>query len=135
MFIGHVDAGKSTICGNILLLTGRIDVRTVEKYEKEAAELNRESWWLAYVMDENEEEKEKGKTVEVGKSCFETPTRGFTILDAPGHKNYVPNMIEGASQADYAALVISARIGEYETGFERGGQAREHSLLVKSAGV
>jgi hypothetical protein len=135
VFIGHVDAGKSTICGQILLSTGKIDARTVEKYEKEAKEYARDSWWLAYVMDQNEEEKEKGKTVEVGKQTFETETKRITILDAPGHKNYVPNMIGGTSQADYACLVISSRIGEFETGFERGGQTREHSLLAKSAGI
>jgi peptide chain release factor subunit 3 len=135
VFIGHVDAGKSTICGNILLLTNKIDKRLIEAYEQEAKEKGRESWWLAYVMDQNEEERAKGKTVEVGRAFFETSTKRFTILDAPGHKAYVPNMISGASQAEYAALVISARTGEFETGFERGGQTREHAMLAKSFGV
>ncbi|OMJ67690.1 hypothetical protein SteCoe_35078 [Stentor coeruleus] len=135
VFIGHVDAGKSTICGNILLLTNKIDRRLIETYEQEAKEKGRESWWLAYVMDQNEEERAKGKTVEVGRAFFETQNKRFTILDAPGHKAYVPNMINGASQAEYAALVISARISEFETGFERGGQTREHAMLAKSFGV
>lgn len=135
VFIGHVDAGKSTICGNILLLTNKIDKRLIEAYEQEAKEKGRESWWLAYVMDQNEEERAKGKTVEVGRAFFETQNKRFTILDAPGHKAYVPNMISGASQAEYAALVISARISEFETGFERGGQTREHAMLAKSFGV
>ena len=135
VFIGHVDAGKSTICGNILLLTNKIDKRLIEAYEQEAKEKGRESWWLAYVMDQNEEERAKGKTVEVGRAFFETSNKRFTILDAPGHKAYVPNMISGASQAEYAALVISARTGEFETGFERGGQSREHAMLAKSFGV
>jgi peptide chain release factor subunit 3 len=78
-------------------------------------------------MDINEEEKAKGKTVEVGRANFETATKRFTIFDAPGHKNYVPNMIMGASLADYGALVISAKKGEYEAGFEREGQTREHA--------
>jgi len=135
VFIGHVDAGKSTTCGNILFLSGCVDERSVEKYMKEAKDKNRESWFLAYIMDTNEEEKAKGKTVEVGRAHFETPNRRFTILDAPGHKSYVPNMISGASQADVAVLIISARKGEFETGFERGGQTGEHALLAKTLGV
>ena len=90
---------------------------------------------MAYIMDENEEERAKGKTVEVGKAYFQTKSKRFTILDAPGHKNYVPNMIQGAAQADIAALVISARDGEFEAGFQKGGQTREHAQLVKSMGV
>ena len=135
VFIGHVDAGKSTICGNILILTGKVDKRLIESFEQEAKDKGRESWWMAYVMDQNEEERAKGKTVEVGRAFFETTNKRFTILDAPGHKAYVPNMISGASQAEYAALVISARISEFETGFERGGQTREHAMLAKSFGV
>lgn len=77
----------------------------------------------------------QGKTVEVGRAYFETPARKYTILDAPGHKTFVPSMISGAAQADVAILVISARKGEFETGFEKGGQTREHIMLVKTAGV
>merc|ERR1712066_1080235 len=76
-----------------------------------------------------------GKTVEVGCAQFTTPNKRFTILDAPGHKSYVPNMIGGASQADIGVLIISARKGEFETGFERGGQTREHAMLAKTLGV
>lgn len=86
-------------------------------------------------MDTGEEERAKGKTVEVGRAHFETENKRFTMLDAPGHKNYVPNMIQGASQADVAVLVISARKGEFETGFDRGGQTREHAMLAKTLGV
>ena len=135
VFIGHVDAGKSTLSGNILYLTDNVDKRTIERYEREAKELNRESWFLAFIMDTNDEERAKGKTVEVGKACFETEAKRYTILDAPGHKNYVPNMIMGASQADVGVLVISARKGEFETGFDRGGQTREHAMLAKTLGV
>lgn len=135
VFIGHVDAGKSTIGGQIMYLTGMVDKRTLEKYEREAKEKNRETWYLSWCMDTNSEEREKGKTVEVGRGFFETEKKHFTILDAPGHKSFVPNMIGGASQADLAVLVISARKGEFETGFERGGQTREHAMLVKTAGV
>jgi peptide chain release factor subunit 3 len=135
IFIGHVDAGKSTIGGQIMFQTGMVDKRTLEKYEREAKEKNRESWYLSWALDTNLEEREKGKTVEVGRAFFETARKHFTILDAPGHKSFVPNMIGGASQADLAVLVISARRGEFETGFERGGQTREHAMLVKTAGV
>ncbi|CAJ1936675.1 unnamed protein product [Sphenostylis stenocarpa] len=135
VFIGHVDAGKSTTGGQILFLSGQVDERTIQKYEKEAKDKSRESWYMAYIMDTNEEERVKGKTVEVGRAHFETDTTRFTILDAPGHKSYVPNMISGASQADIGVLVISARKGEFETGYERGGQTREHVQLAKTLGV
>ncbi|KAF7457918.1 putative elongation factor Tu [Cryptosporidium felis] len=135
VFIGHVDAGKSTTCGNILYTCGLVDQRTMEKYEREAREKNRESWFLAFIMDTNEEERNKGKTVEVGRASFSLKNRRFTILDAPGHKSFVPNMISGASQADVGVLIISARKGEFETGFERGGQTREHAMLAKTLGV
>jgi peptide chain release factor subunit 3 len=135
VFIGHVDAGKSTICGNILLLTGKVDQNELRKLEILAKEKKRESWYLAYIMDINEEEQAKGKTVEVGKAMFSLPKKRFTLLDAPGHKNYVPNMISGAAQADVACLVISAKQGEFESGFEKGGQTREHAMLARSLGV
>jgi len=86
-------------------------------------------------MDTNEEERAKGKTVEVGRAYFDTPAKRYTVLDAPGHKNYVPNMIMGASQADVGVLVISARKGEFEAGFDRGGQSREHAMLCKTLGI
>ncbi|TDH67836.1 hypothetical protein CCR75_007981 [Bremia lactucae] len=135
VLIGHVDAGKSTLSGNLLYLMDMVDKRTIERYEREAKQRHRESWFLAFIMDTGEEERAKGKTVEVGRAHFETETRRFTILDAPGHKSYVPNMIQGASQADVGILVISARKGEFETGFERGGQTREHAVLAKTLGI
>ncbi|EJD53504.1 hypothetical protein AURDEDRAFT_79954 [Auricularia subglabra TFB-10046 SS5] len=121
--------------GNILYLCGMVDKRTMEKYEKEAKEAGRDSWYLSWALDSTPQERAKGKTVEVGRAYFETDRRRYTILDAPGHKTYVPSMISGAAQADVAVLVISARKGEFETGFERGGQTREHIMLVKTAGV
>ncbi|KAF9586273.1 translation termination factor GTPase eRF3, partial [Lunasporangiospora selenospora] len=135
IFIGHVDAGKSTMGGRILEATGMIDKRTLEKYEKDAKEAGRDSWYLSWALDTNAEERAKGKTVEVGRAYFETDARRYTILDAPGHKTYVPSMIGGAAQADVAVLVISARKGEFETGFEKGGQTREHAVLAKNGGV
>lgn len=143
VFIGHVDAGKSTLGGSILYATGMVDERTLEKYKRDAKEAGRETWYLSWALDLTNEERAKGKTVEVGRGFFKTTyqspdgpvERHFTILDAPGHKSFVPNMIGGASQADVGVLVISARKGEYETGFEKGGQTREHALLARNTGV
>lgn len=135
IFLGHVDAGKSTLGGSILYATGMVDERTMEKYKKEAKEAGRETWYLSWALDLTKEERSKGKTVEVGRGFFETEKRRYSILDAPGHKNFVPSMIGGASQADVGCLVISARKGEYETGFEKGGQTREHAVLAKTSGV
>ncbi|KAJ5267346.1 Eukaryotic peptide chain release factor GTP-binding subunit [Penicillium angulare] len=143
VFIGHVDAGKSTLGGSLLYCTGMVDDRTMEKFKREAKEAGCQSWYMSWVLDLTEEERTKGKTVEVGRAHFSvqvphpegTIERRFSILDAPGHKSYVPHMIGGASQADLACLVISARKGEYETGFEKGGQTREHALLACNSGV
>lgn len=135
IFIGHVDAGKSTLGGQVLIQTGMVDERTLEKYKKEAKDAGRETWYISWVLDLNTEERAKGKTIEVGKGFFETEKRRYTILDAPGHKTYVPHMLSGAAQADVAILVISARKGEFETGFEKGGQTQEHAMLIKTTGA
>uniref|UniRef100_A0A7S0I3M1 Tr-type G domain-containing protein n=1 Tax=Hanusia phi TaxID=3032 RepID=A0A7S0I3M1_9CRYP len=135
VFVGHVDAGKSTISGHIMYLSGQVDERTMEKYEREAKAKHRESWKFAWCMDTTDEERAKGKTQECGRGAFETEAKNYTILDAPGHKNFVPHMIGGAAQADVAVLVISVRKGEFEAGFDRGGQSREHAVLAKTAGV
>jgi peptide chain release factor subunit 3 len=135
VFIGHVDAGKSTIGGQILCQLDMVDKRTMEKYMRESAEKNRGSWYLSWALDTNPEEREKGKTTEVGRACFELSSRKVFILDAPGHKMYVSDMISGANQGDVAVLVVSARINEFETGFDKGGQTREHVLLAKAGGI
>ncbi|KAL6710128.1 translation termination factor GTPase eRF3 [Coniothyrium glycines] len=135
IFLGHVDAGKSTLGGSILISTGMVDERTLDKYKREAKDAGRETWYISWALDLNKEERQQGKTIEVGRGFFETEKRRYSILDAPGHKTYVPNMISGASQADVGLLVISARKGEYETGFEKGGQTREHAMLAKTQGV
>lgn len=135
IFTGHVDAGKSTTGGQLMWLTGSVDKRTMEKLKEEAKAAGRETWYLSWALDQNKEERAKGKTIEVGRAYFESDVRRYTILDAPGHKTFVPNMIQGAAQADVALLVLSARKGEFETGFERDGQTREHAMLVKNNGI
>ncbi|KAM0688637.1 translation termination factor GTPase eRF3 [Conglomerata obtusa] len=134
VFIGHVDAGKSTTAGQILHLLDLIDKRTLEKYKEESALANRESWYLSWALDTNPEERERGKTTEVGKCVFETENKKIYILDAPGHKMYVSDMIVGANQADIAVLVVSARINEFEAGI-KGGQTNEHILLSRASGI
>lgn len=134
IFVGHVDAGKSTICGRILVDLNRIDKRTLEKYREQSAEMNRASWFLSWCMDLNPEERERGKTTEVGTASFDLPHTRINILDAPGHKQFIGEMIDAAFQADVGILVVSARTSEFESGFQ-GGQTKEHLLLLKSSGV
>lgn len=135
VFIGHVDAGKSTTGGHILYLAGKIDKRTLDKYERESKEKNKESWYLSWALDSNPEERERGKTIEVAHASFETERYQVQMLDAPGHRMYVPGMIQGASQADVAVLLVSARQNEFEAGFEKSGQTREHIYLAKACGI
>jgi translation elongation factor EF-1alpha len=135
VFMGHVDSGKSTMAGHVLILTGQVDERTVAACKKEAAKVGHHSWYLAYVLDTDEEERAKCKTRTTGRAHFETPVRRYTILDAPGHSQLVPEMISGTTQADIGVLVVSARRGEFEAGFHKGGQTKEHALLAKALGI
>jgi elongation factor 1-alpha len=133
--IGHVDAGKSTTTGHLIYKLGGIDKRTIEKFEKEAAELGKGSFKYAWVLDNLKAERERGITIDIALWKFETKNFIFTIIDAPGHRDFIKNMITGTSQADCAILVCPAAAGEFEAGISKDGQTKEHALLAKTLGV
>lgn len=135
VIIGHVDAGKSTLMGHLLYQSGTIDDKIIHKYKRESQQIGKSSFHYAWVMDQNAEERQRGITMDIGVKHFDTEHKHVTILDAPGHRDFVPKMITGAVQADMAILVVGASTGEFEAGFKEGGQTREHLILVRSLGV
>jgi len=135
IIIGHVDHGKSTTTGHLFYLTGTIDERTAKAYEEEAKKMGKETFKFAWVLDKLKEERERGLTIDLAFLKFETPKYFFTIIDAPGHRDFVKNMVTGASQADAAVLFVSAKRGEFEAGIGPGGQTREHAFLAFTLGI
>ncbi|ORC89366.1 putative EF-1-alpha [Trypanosoma theileri] len=133
--VGHVDAGKSTATGHLIYKCGGIDKRTIEKFEKEAAEIGKASFKYAWVLDKLKAERERGITIDIALWKFESPKSVFTIIDAPGHRDFIKNMITGTSQADAAILIIASAQGEFEAGISKDGQTREHALLAFTLGV
>ncbi|MHA1291705.1 MAG: translation elongation factor EF-1 subunit alpha [Promethearchaeota archaeon] len=135
VIIGHIDHGKSTMMGCLLIKTGAVTDREARELEKLAKEYDRESWSYAYVFDRLKEERMRGITIDLAFRKFETKSKYFTIIDAPGHADFVKNMITGASQADAAILVVSGKKGEMEVGIAANGQTREHAYLAQTLGV
>ena len=133
--IGHVDAGKSTTTGHLIYKCGGINKRTIEKFENEAAELGKSSFKYAWVLNNLKAERERAITIDIALWKFESPKYNFTVIDAPGHRGFIKNMITGTSQADVAVLVVASGVGEFEAGISKNGQTREHALLAYTLGV
>jgi len=133
--IGHVDAGKSTTTGHLIYKCGGIEKRVIEKFEKEAQEMGKGSFKYAWVLDKLKAERERGITIDIALWKFVTSKYEFTVIDAPGHRDFIKNMITGTSQADVAILVVASGKGEFEAGIDANGQTREHALLAYTLGV
>ncbi len=128
VFIGHVDHGKSTLVGRLLYELGEVSEQTLKKYREEAEKLGKGTFEFAWVMDSLKDERERGLTIDIAHRKFETNKNYFTIIDAPGHRDFVKNMITGTSQADAAVLVCSVKDSVQP-------QTREHAFLAKTLGV
>jgi len=133
--IGHVDSGKSTSTGHMIYKCGGIDKRAIEKFEKEAQEMGKGSFKYAWVLDKLKSERERGITIDIQLMKFKTKIYDVTVIDAPGHRDFIKNMITGTSQADCAVLIVAAGTGEFEAGISKNGQTREHCLLAYTLGV
>jgi elongation factor 1-alpha len=133
---GHVDNGKSTTVGHLMVDLGVIDQRTIESFAKESEATGKgDTFKYAWVLDSIKDERDRGITIDLAFQKFETPKFFYTLIDAPGHRDFIKNMITGASEADAAILVVSVKPGETEAATEPGGQAREHAFLSRTLGV
>ena len=150
VILGHVDAGKSTLTGRLLLSLNHVSQRQLQKYQKASSAIGKSSFALAWFTDEDESERERGVTIDIATKFVKTAKYDLTILDAPGHKDFIPNMISGTASADCGLLVVAATTGEFEAGFASGvntaggssgessrtvGQTREHIVLSRGLGV
>eukprot|EP00794_Sanderia_malayensis_P012037 gene12037-13279_t len=133
--IGHVDSGKSTTTGHLIYKCGGIDKRAIDKFEKEAQEMGKGSFKYAWVLDKLKAERERGITIDIALWKFETGKFYVTVIDAPGHRDFIKNMITGTSQADCGVLIVASGTGEFEAGISKNGQTREHALLAFTLGV
>jgi len=133
--IGHVDSDKSTTTGHLIYKLGGIDKRMIAAYEKEAAETGKGSFKYAWVLDKLKSERERGITIDIALWKFVTKKFHWTVIDAPGHRDFIKNMITGTSQADVAMIMISARPGGFEAGWAKDGSTREHMVLANTLGV
>jgi elongation factor 1 alpha-like protein len=138
VIIGHVDSGKSTMIGHILYLLNEIDKKEVHKnlrIKSNKGEQTKDTLAFAFATDEASDERERGVTIDIGFKTFSTKNRNVIALDAPGHQDFIPNMIAGTSAADAALLVIDSGTTAFNAGFYREGQTREHALLAKTLGI
>jgi len=133
---GHIDNGKSTTMGHMLMDLGLVDERTIASHAAESEKHGKgDTFKYAWVMDNIKDERERGITIDLAFQKFESAKYFFTLIDAPGHRDFIKNMITGASEADCAVLVLSAKEGETDTAIAPGGQAREHAFLLRTLGV
>lgn len=133
--IGHVDSGKSTSTGHLIFKCGGIDERTIEKFRKEAEAMGKGTFVYAWVLDKLKAERDRGITINITLNKFQTKKYNCTIIDAPGHRDFIKNMITGTSQADLAILMISSKPGEFEAGISKDGSTKEHALLAFTLGI
>ena len=133
--IGHLNAGKSTTTGHLIYKCGGVDKKTIDKYERESNELGRASHKFAWVTDNLQAERERGITIDITLWKFSSKKYDFTIIDTPGNRGFIKNMITGTSQADVALMLVDATQGNFESGISREGQTREHALLAYTLGV
>jgi elongation factor 1-alpha len=133
--VGHVDSGKSTTTGHLIYKLGGIDKRMIERVEKEATDMNKRSFKYAWLLDKLKAARERGMTIDISLWKFETAKYYFTVIDAPGHRDFIKNMITGTSQADCAVLIIDSTTDGFQAGFSKDGQTREHALLAFTLGV